>query len=189
MCGDEKSRSLLHDILKHSFAVRPRENMSTTTANIPKRASYKASDVCQLVGIEPYVLRSWTEEFPELGRTTTNGNTRVFRYRDVQLALRLKHLLFSEGLTLGGARRKLDEENETARIEADSDVKVSQTVQRSKENESKKQLRLEINEVKKELKSLLHLLAKDDGPAIGAKTPAKRQRSNLASKSKSKTKR
>ena len=161
--------------------------MRTTTTNIPKRASYKASDVCQLVGIEPYVLRSWTEEFPELGKTKSNGNTRVFRYIDVQLALRLKHLLFTEGLTLGGARRKLDEESETAQIEAESQVKGPQTVQRSKNDQSKKNLQLEIIEIKKELKSLLRLLAKDDERATGAKTPVKRERSSLPSKSRSKT--
>ena len=161
--------------------------MSTTTVNIPKRASYKASDVCQLVGIEPYVLRSWTEEFPELGKSKTNGSARVFRYRDVQLAVRLKHLLFTEGLTLGGARRKIDEENETAQIEANPDVKEPRTIQLSKENQNKKRLRLEITEVKKELKSLLRLLDSDNVPAIGAKKAAKRQRSNASSKSSSKT--
>jgi len=161
--------------------------MMTTTAIIPKRASYKASDVCQLVGIEPYVLRSWTEEFSELGKTKSNGNTRVFRYRDVQLALRLKHLLFTEGFTLGGARRKLDEESETAQIEADSDFKESGSVQPFKPNESKTQLRLEIKEVKKELKSLLNLLSSNAGRATVAKKPTKRQRSSVSSKSKSKT--
>lgn|GEM_PF-4579424 len=161
--------------------------MRTTTTNIPKRASYKASDVCQLVGIEPYVLRSWTEEFAELGKTRSNGNTRVFRYKDVQLALRLKHLLFTEGLTLGGARRKLDEESETAQIEAESQVKGRQTVQRSKNDQNKKNLQLEIIEIKKELKSLLRLLAKDDERATGAKAPVKRERSSLSSKSRSKT--
>ena len=161
--------------------------MITTTSNIPKRASYKASDVCQLVGIEPYVLRSWTEEFPELGKSKTNGSPRVFRHRDVQLAVRLKHLLFTEGLTLGGARRKLDEENETAQIEASADVKESRTIQPSKENQNKKRLRLEITEVKKELKSLLRLLDSDNGSAIGAKKAVKRQRSSASSKSSSKT--
>ena len=158
-----------------------------TTAIIPKRASYKASDVCQLVGIEPYVLRSWTEEFSELGKTESNGNARVFRYRDVQLALRLKHLLFTEGFTLGGARRKLDEESETAQIEADSEFKKSGSVQPFEPNESKTQLRLEIKEVKKELKSLLNLLTSNDGRATVAKKPTKRQRSSVSSKSKSKT--
>jgi hypothetical protein len=96
-------------------------------------------------------------------------------------------LLFTEGLTLGGARRKLDEESETAQIEAESQVKGPQTVQRSKNDQSKKNLQLEIIEIKKELKSLLRLLAKDDERATGAKTPVKRERSSLSSKSRSKT--
>jgi len=95
--------------------------------------------------------------------------------------------LFTEGLTLGGARRKLDEENETAQIEASADVKESRTIQPSKENQNKKRLRLEITEVKKELKSLLRLLDSDNGSAIGAKKAVKRQRSSASSKSSSKT--
>ena len=135
--------------------------MSTTTAIIPKRASYKASDVCELVGIEPYVLRSWTEEFSELGKTKSNGNARVFRYQDVQLALRVKHLLFTEGLTLGGARRKLDEEQETARVEADTSTDETPVVAPSRGKQRGKQLRLELATVKKDLKALLHMLSND----------------------------
>jgi hypothetical protein len=96
-------------------------------------------------------------------------------------------LLFTEGFTLGGARRKLDEESETAQIEADSDFKESGSVQPFKPNESKTQLRLEIKEVKKELKSLLNLLSSNAGRATVAKKPTKRQRSSVSSKSKSKT--
>lgn len=84
--------------------------MSGTAAEIPKRTSFKASEVCELAQLQPYVLRSWEAEFPRLGVAKTAGGLRVYRRADVELVLRLKQLLFVDGLTLGGARRKIEEE-------------------------------------------------------------------------------
>lgn len=60
--------------------------------------------------MQPYVLRSWEAEFPDLGVSKTAGGPRVYRRADLERVLRLKHLLFVEGLTLAGARRNLLEE-------------------------------------------------------------------------------
>ncbi|MBZ5559911.1 MAG: MerR family transcriptional regulator [Acidobacteriia bacterium] len=76
---------------------------------IPKRALFKAAEVCDLVKVQPYVLRSWEAEFPELGVTKSAGAPRIYRRADVEQVLRIKHLLLVEGLTLAGARRKLEE--------------------------------------------------------------------------------
>jgi DNA-binding transcriptional MerR regulator len=65
--------------------------------------------VCDLVKLQPYVLRSWEAEFPDLG-VSKAGSARVYRRADVEQVLRIKHLLLVEGLTLAGARRKLEEE-------------------------------------------------------------------------------
>jgi DNA-binding transcriptional MerR regulator len=77
---------------------------------IPNRALFKAAEVCDLVKVQPYVLRSWEAEFPELGVTKSAGAARVYRRTDVEQVVRIKHLLLVEGLTLAGARRRLDEE-------------------------------------------------------------------------------
>jgi DNA-binding transcriptional MerR regulator len=77
---------------------------------IPNRSLFKASEVCDLVKVQPYVLRSWESEFPDLGVAKTQGGPRVYRRTDVEQVLRIKHLLLVEGLTLAGARRKLDDE-------------------------------------------------------------------------------
>ncbi len=77
---------------------------------IPKRALFKAAEVCDLAKVQPYVLRSWETEFPDLGVAKAAGAPRVYRRADVEQVLRIKHLLLVEGLTLAGARRKLDEE-------------------------------------------------------------------------------
>ena len=64
--------------------------------------------------MQPYVLRTWEAEFPELGVKKTETGPRVYRRADLEFVLRIKHLLFVEGLTLAGARRKLVEELPTA---------------------------------------------------------------------------
>ena len=76
---------------------------------IPNRQFFKAAEVCELVKVQPYVLRSWENEFPELGAQKTAGGPRLYRRADVEQLLRIKHLLLVEGLTLAGARRRLDE--------------------------------------------------------------------------------
>jgi DNA-binding transcriptional MerR regulator len=78
---------------------------------IPKRALFKGTEVCDLVKVQPYVLRSWEAEFPQLGIAKTPGAPRVYRRADVEQVVRIKHLLLVEGLTLAGARRRLEEES------------------------------------------------------------------------------
>ena len=75
-----------------------------------KRELFKSPDVCQLAGLQPYVLRTWEAEFPGLGQPVSGGSGRLYRREDVELVLRIKQLVFVEGLTLAGARRRLEEE-------------------------------------------------------------------------------
>lgn len=77
---------------------------------IPKRALFKAGEVCDLAKVQPYVLRTWEAEFPDLGVAKAAGGPRVYRREDVEQVLRIKHLLLVEGLTLAGARRRLEED-------------------------------------------------------------------------------
>jgi DNA-binding transcriptional MerR regulator len=80
------------------------------STEIPNRSLFRPPEVCEIARIQAYVLRSWEAEFPDLGVSKTEGGPRVYRRADVQRVLRLKHLLFVEGLTLAGARRKIAEE-------------------------------------------------------------------------------
>src|SRR5687767_1469929 len=77
---------------------------------IPNRSLFRQPEVCEIAKVQAYVLRSWEAEFPDLGVAKTAGGPRVYRRVDVERVLRLKHLLYVEGLTLAGARRKLSEE-------------------------------------------------------------------------------
>ena len=78
----------------------------------PKRELFKAAEVCEIVQVQPYVLRSWEAEFPQVGQTPPGGGPRLYRRADIQLVLRIKQLVFEEGLTLSGARRRLEEDGD-----------------------------------------------------------------------------
>jgi DNA-binding transcriptional MerR regulator len=115
---------------------------------IPNRALFKAAEVCDIVKVQPYVLRSWETEFPELGVAKTAGGPRVYRRADVEQVLRIKNLLLVEGLTLAGARKKLVEE--MAPVAADTPA-IDELIGRN--------TRERLTEVKRGLRSILDLLA------------------------------
>lgn len=70
---------------------------------------YKAADVCGMAQLQPYVLRSWEKEFPGIGVQKSPDGPRLYRQSDVDQVLRIKQLVFGEGLTLSGARRRIEE--------------------------------------------------------------------------------
>jgi DNA-binding transcriptional MerR regulator len=115
---------------------------------IPNRALFKSAEVCDLVKVQPYVLRSWESEFPELGIAKTAGGPRFYRRVDVEQVVRIKHLLLVDGLTLAGARRKLQEE--ATPIAADAPVIDELMGEHARER---------LTEVKRGLRSILELLA------------------------------
>ena len=70
---------------------------------------YKAGEVCEVAGLQPYVLRSWEKEFPGIGVQRSPESPRLYRQSDLDQVLRIKQLVFGEGLTLAGARRRIEE--------------------------------------------------------------------------------
>ena len=84
--------------------------LSVDTVQIPNRSLFRQPEVCEIAQVQPYVLRSWEAEFPDLGVSKSDGGPRVYRKADVERVLRIKQLLFVEGLTLAGVRRRMQEE-------------------------------------------------------------------------------
>jgi len=80
------------------------------SVTIPDKPAFKAGEVCELAQIQPYVLRSWESEFPDLGLSKTPGGPRIYRRVDVERVLRIRDLVFTEGLTLAGVRRRFESE-------------------------------------------------------------------------------
>ena len=95
------------------------------TVTIPNRPVFRAQEVCDLVEVQAYVLRSWEAEFPDLGVAKTPNGPRVYRRADVERVIRIKHLLFEDGLTLAGARRRLSEEGLVTAAEPVQDADVA----------------------------------------------------------------
>ena len=83
---------------------------------------YKAADVCELAQVQPYVLRSWEKEFPGIGVQKSAETGRLYRQSDLDQVLRIKQLVFGEGLTLAGARRRMEEAIPIAERVTDSEV-------------------------------------------------------------------
>ena len=76
---------------------------------IPDRLYFKIRDVAQLCGVETYVLRFWETQFPQLKPNKSGTGQRLYRRRDVELALDIKRLVHAEGYTLSGARTVLEQ--------------------------------------------------------------------------------
>lgn len=74
----------------------------------PEHEWMKAADVCEVVGVPAYVLRSWEAEFPQLGQGEPGSSARLYGPDDVALVRRIRTLVFDEGLTLAGVRRQLE---------------------------------------------------------------------------------
>lgn len=74
---------------------------------------YKIGEVCRLADVQPYVLRYWETEFPSLAPNKSGGGQRLYTRREIDIILRIKQLLYSEGFTIAGAKKKLEAEGET----------------------------------------------------------------------------
>src|SRR5713101_6631092 len=71
---------------------------------------YKIGEVCKVADVQPYVLRYWETEFPPLAPNKSGGGQRLYTQRDLDIILRIKQLLYSEGFTIAGAKKKLENE-------------------------------------------------------------------------------
>jgi DNA-binding transcriptional MerR regulator len=74
---------------------------------IPDKLFFKISEVCEIVGVEPYVLRFWETEFPNFAPQKSKAGHRVYKRKDIENVLRIKELLYDRGFTIAGARRQL----------------------------------------------------------------------------------
>ena len=118
---------------------------------------YKAGEVCEATGLQPYVLRSWEKEFPGIGVQKSPETPRLYRQSDVDQVLRIKQLVFGEGLTLAGARRRLEETSPQAASEA-RDAEIAEVLDTLGAD-----ARQRIALVRSGLKSILDVLARDPG--------------------------
>ncbi len=83
---------------------------------IPDKLYFKIGEVSELLGVEPYVLRYWETEFHVLSPKKSGTGHRLYRRKDVELLLRIKHLLYEKRFTIEGARQSLQAEAKAPKI-------------------------------------------------------------------------
>lgn len=80
------------------------------SVTIPEKLFFKIGEVCDLAGVQAHVLRYWETEFPMLAPQKNRAGQRTYRRRDVEMALRIKELLYDEQYTIAGAKKRLASE-------------------------------------------------------------------------------
>jgi DNA-binding transcriptional MerR regulator len=78
------------------------------TEVVDDKKLYKIGEVCRIADVQPYVLRYWETEFPALAPNKSGGGQRLYTQREIDTILRIKQLLYSEGFTIAGAKKKLE---------------------------------------------------------------------------------
>ncbi len=76
----------------------------------PKKLYYKIGEACKALDIQPYVLRYWETEFAILNPSKSKSGQRVYTERELEVIRRIKELLYDEGYTIAGAKKKLEAE-------------------------------------------------------------------------------
>src|SRR4030088_3635403 len=87
--------------------------MGRPAVAIPEKLFFKIGEVCELGGVQAHVLRYWESEFPTLAPQKNRAGQRVYRKRDVEMALRIKELLYDDQYTIAGAKKRLANEMRT----------------------------------------------------------------------------
>ena len=128
---------------------------------IPSKLFFKIGEVCELTDTQPYVLRYWESEFPALAPAKNNSGQRIYRRRDIETILRIKELLYEEGFTIAGAKKKLELElKEPVAKGASSTAEAdSEEAETGPGNGAFKE---EVQSIKSELRGLLDLMKKND---------------------------
>ena len=78
---------------------------------IPEKLFFRIGEVCDLIKVQPHVLRYWETEFPMLAPQKNRAGQRVYRRKDVEMVLRIRDLLYEEKFTIAGAKKRLQDES------------------------------------------------------------------------------
>jgi DNA-binding transcriptional MerR regulator len=145
---------------------RASRKKETVTTVIPDKLYFRIGEVAKLCRVEAYVLRFWESEFPQLKPNKSGTGQRLYRKRDVELALRIKRLLHEQGYTIAGARSVLQSElREGKKQEHQPELPLSKQAGQSQ---------AQLQRLRTELKELLGILS-SDAPAVPRPQPRPRK--------------
>ena len=109
------------------------------TTTRPVQEFYSIGEVCALTGLKPHVLRYWESQFRFLNPAKNRSGNRVYKSREVELIMLVRHLLYTEKFTLDGARQRMDQYRRTGELRT--------SARRAFEEEMAAELRATIEEV------------------------------------------
>jgi len=127
-----------------------RKNTPSSGSDIPDKLYFRIGEVATLCDVPAYVLRFWESEFPQLKPHKGGTGQRLYRRRDVEMALRIKSLLYDEGYTIPGARQVFKSELKQ------KEPQLALTIDNAPPNVDPRQLR----KLQKDLRDLHALLSK-----------------------------
>ena len=105
------TRAAARTAKKASERHKPARQKKQALPEIPDKLYYRIGEVARLCAVETYVLRFWETEFPQLKPNKSGAGQRLYRRREVDLARRIRHLLYEEGYTIPGARQAIQSES------------------------------------------------------------------------------
>ena len=117
---------------------------------IPNKLFFKIGEVCEITDTQPYVLRYWESEFSALAPAKNSSGQRIYRRRDIETILRIKQLLYEEGFTIAGAKKRLE-------VELTGRAETPPASSAGRPDSSRAALR----EVREQLRAILTLLERD----------------------------
>jgi DNA-binding transcriptional MerR regulator len=89
-----------------------------SASRIPEKLFFRIGEVCDLIKVQPHVLRYWETEFPMLTPQKNRAGQRVYRRKDVEMVFRIRDLLYEEKFTIAGAKKKLLDESRAGSLRA-----------------------------------------------------------------------
>jgi DNA-binding transcriptional MerR regulator len=90
-----------------------RTMMAQGRKTLPEKKYFRIGEVCDITGLKPHVLRYWETEFRQIKPHKTKSHQRLYKKKDVETLLAIKHLLYDLKYTIAGARSRLDQKKET----------------------------------------------------------------------------
>ncbi len=109
--GAEAEDTVRFEVLDTEYARRASERANAALRDRPvaQKEYYAISEVCELVGLKPHVLRYWETQFPVLNPSKNRSGNRVYQRKEIRLIMLVKHLLYEEKYTVEGAKAKLEQ--------------------------------------------------------------------------------
>ena len=137
-----------------------------SVSSLPDKLFFRIGEVASIVGVRPHVLRYWEEEFQVLKPMKTRGSHRVYRRRDVELAVLIRKLLHEEGYTVPGARKRIHELVRDRQDDTSEPTRQSATIETN--------LRADLLAIREQLQHLINHLDEAEAERVRVFTTAQR---------------